>query len=972
MSGGLPSLSSYTHSSGGYTNHYSTGSDPFKVRRKTKTAKYNAAATAAAAREAAAHRDSIIGNILGVGGNLLHDAKDMATGAIPGTIQAVEHPGKALDAVVTDYKTRYGRILHGDFSDLTKHPLSYILDAATVASGGLGAVAKAGQVGKVAEAAAAGSRTAKYLNDIGKARETKIAVAKGGPKTVSVSLASHPYVRARQRTLLKLQSAPGVAKVPVFGANAKARRTLIGQQRNAEAGVRNTQPAYERAVKQLKNATAIHVFDTVARGTSPTHELQFFHHPDIHEHLSDEAHSLLDHLKSPETHKLYDEVVKHLKDSGAGQKDPYAASVKGLSKNAQHVVEALKQHKKLTDQATGLLVNTGKVGVKEALARRVAHLKIQDEVRGQKVKQPIEYMREAKERTGVLPQFVTDKMILADSKGGTFEGKLYKAGVRHPNPELAIAKHEQAASASSIQRAHSVLKENAQHIPDDKKLPKGWTWLRESDPVHDFIGVNLERFSKETQPLIESAIQAAAKDRGVDPREMYFESLTQGVPNSARLAVPKTLAQDMIDKHTRMAGTASEMLRKATSLWKGAVLAYRPAFISNNLLGNQALYHLRNGLSVRDLGRELGAVKRDRPAFEQFFNEHNQTFGHAERFLSDSKSAKVGNLAYKMVGAHELWLRAATMRRHALKLPEVRAEMRKLKGGTYDASKHGGRTIFHESLARAVHKNPHIKDEIARVIDDTMGNYRHYNKFEEGLRQLIPFYGWSRHSVRSFERLLADRPAFAQAIAEVSHEGNKQQQKDFPGTPDFMKSYLKAHLPGGINAVDTRGLNPMLAATDTVEGAKQALNMKPGEMDKALSVINPLIMDAIQSATHSNLTTGAPLPKTAFDNLPAGELLGQLIEGLPQVKIGSHLAGSDQPDKNSDRYNLTPTGRPAKHKTPMLTHSNVDLIASLLGAPVKDVNLPAAQAFQKKIDATKQPHFHASNPRKKKPKRIKF
>jgi hypothetical protein len=1192
MSGGLPSLSSYTHSSGGYVNHYSTGSDPFvKARRKTKTAKYNAAAKAAAAREAAAHHDSVIGSILGVAGNLLHDTKDMAFGAIPGAIHAVEHPIAAGKALGQDYKTRYGKILNGDFSDISKHPLSYILDAATIASGGLGAAAKVGQVGKVAEAAAAGSRSAKFLNDMGKAKTTSIALKRGEAKSVPVSLSSRPYVRARQRALLKLQELPGVSKTPVFGSEAKARRTTIGNQRNAEAAFRKTQPAYERAIKKLTTATQVHVFDIISRGTEAGHELGFYRHHTIEPHLADESKDLLKHLEQPETHKLYTEVTTHFK---TGDGDPFVRSTQKLSPEAQPVVEALKQHQKLTDQAAKHLIKAGKKTAQGLADRRVLHLRIQDEVKihdlqhevkrltgvhssaveraarlvdkdsdvarltsmlsaahagklatsidkaamtreskklaarvarahgkvedmviehplvkaavanvamlhvlrtahnthlptavaenflpgiAQTVKgahhldetvlpkaeqsvldvaeqvraglrqervhpledrqalhelllgdhqefpdkvigelerqlqgaherahgrlvgkhvSPVEnaikdaqdeidhltnkktgdYLREAKARTGILPQYTADKMILADAKSGVLKqnkGTLYRAGDRHPNPEIALVRHEQAANIASVQHAHGTMKAVGIHRPDGK-LGKGEVWVREDDPSKDFIGVNLERFGKETQPLIESAMQAVSKEKGIDPREMYFDSLTQTMPPTKpenRIAVPKVLAQDMIERHVRIHGTMSDMLHKATSLWKGAVLAYRPAFITNNVIGNQTLYHLRHGFGPRAIAA-LGALKRDRAAFEDLLNEHNATFGHAERFLSDSKAAKVGNLGYRVVGAHELWLRVATMRRHALTIPEVRAEMRALKGGKYDPAKNGGRTMFHEALRRAIGKNHAIRDEISSVIDDTMGNYRYYNRFEEGLRQLIPFYGWNRHAVRSFERLLADRPAFAQMIAEVSHEGNKQQGKDFPGTPDFMKSYLKTHLPGGINAIDTRGLNPMLAATDTVESAKQALNMKPGEMDKTLSVINPLIMDAIQSATHSNLTTGAPLPKTAFDNLPAGELLGQIIEGLPQVRIGSHLAGSDQPDKNSDRYNLTPTGRPAKHKTPMLTHSNVDLIASLLGAPVKDVNLPAAQAFQKKIDATKQPHFHASNPRKKKPKRIKF
>lgn len=120
----------------------------------------------------------------GILGNLIGDVADTAKGIGPGIWQlgkaAVNDTDQALTgssahgsfmfddigkSIAKDYGDRYGMLAHGHFKQFGKsisdHPLSYILDAVTLATLGAGAAGTAGELAVEAGTAAAGSRAAK-------------------------------------------------------------------------------------------------------------------------------------------------------------------------------------------------------------------------------------------------------------------------------------------------------------------------------------------------------------------------------------------------------------------------------------------------------------------------------------------------------------------------------------------------------------------------------------------------------------------------------------------------------------------------------------------------------------------------------------------------------------------------------------------------------------------------------------------
>jgi hypothetical protein len=92
------------------------------------------------------------------------------------------------------------------------------------------------------------------------------------------------------------------------------------------------------------------------------------------------------------------------------------------------------------------------------------------------------------------------------------------------------------------------------------------------------------------------------------------------------------------------------------------------------------------------------------------------------------------------------------------------------------------------------------------------------------------------------------------------------------------------------------------------------------------------------------------MPHSALDQLPAGNLISQMVLGLPQVRLEEHVRGNDVPDPNDPSSQFTPTGRPKKPTEHMLGRDNADMIGALLGVPARDVNLKVAQELQKRLD----------------------
>lgn len=411
------------------------------------------------------------------------------------------------------------------------------------------------------------------------------------------------------------------------------------------------------------------------------------------------------------------------------------------------------------------------------------------------------------------------------------------------------------------------------------------------------------------------------------------------------------------------------LLGKSTQVWKDLVLAGRPAFQINNLVGNTIM---AGSILGKDFVKAQSLATKGEldTAANKFFSGTLHSFGGTEKSQAENPGLyrKAVNKSYNLQGKHETMLRKSVMYTASMKVPEIKAVVRHYTGqglSEGDALTHAYTDLFKGEQGAALQR------EVRQKIDDTMGDYTRYTAGEQRLKKVVPFYGWNRHASRYLYATSRDRPGQLLALNQVSKIGkDAHNQWGFMGTPDFMNGYLKI----GGHTFDTAPLNPLKGGTDTLKSVKEIISGNPSTEGTDLgSNLNPFISAGIQGLTGKNLLTGAPIPKTAHGLL--GSVISQTVTGLPQVKLIEKALPQHGPDTSNPHTFLTTTGRlkskfvdadtghvklganglpeeaPGRH---MLNPTFQSLLATFLGVPDRgSVNIKTAQTVAKKIETDK-------------------
>lgn len=507
------------------------------------------------------------------------------------------------------------------------------------------------------------------------------------------------------------------------------------------------------------------------------------------------------------------------------------------------------------------------------------------------------------------------------SKLGDSAGSDYAAGDRVVAPMNMIMRHEWASKITDAQHAHTLLTALATRI--DGELPQNWVWVRD----------NMPKTVEYTRDLGKS--QA---DTGIATTQKFYEALRSETKPESGLAVPKQIFDEMTVGRAAMTAARHTSMARALNIWKWATLATRPGFLTVNVLSNQLMYHLKNGWDFRAFRN----AKQAAGAFDEHHSVAGATWGDSERGLSQGGRLKrlkqARDVLYILTGKHEHALRRYTMYETARKLPQVQREMRALKGGKYDPAAHEGRTMFHEAYNRAIVKHPHVRDMVTKNMDDTLGNYRYYTQTEQVLKNLSPFYGWERHSVRNFLRMAEDNPAQMAMLTAVGAQGNAKFLRDFgKGMPDFVHTYvmdnyfntIAKHLGMGdkVTSYDFGPLNPWKTAVDTgkavLKGDKKAL----------LQAAGPAVTGPLEEFTGKNPLTGAPALKTHVSNSILSTI-ERVIHQTPPVTLTENLV--------TDKY---------KHAK-MLKKTKGQVLGQYAGAAFKSPDLDLLRKSAARQDGT--------------------
>lgn len=240
--------------------------------------------------------------------NLIGDVKSSVEGFGPGLLQLVEHPNKTGAAVLSNYKSTYGPLAHGDFDTffhtLHQHPLGPILDIAALASAG------AGTVGKIVNASTKAGEEGSILSHLAyRPGEVSLKQFDGAQSGFTKATSANPLSRARETVIHNaMQKLPSQLKF--FGTDAQYTRALrkVGNGSEISAHI-NLLSRQAKSFYELKNKTERSVANAMGSGLKfgegPESYLRTIRNanPDV-----EIPHETIEALTSPEAKDLFKRV----------------------------------------------------------------------------------------------------------------------------------------------------------------------------------------------------------------------------------------------------------------------------------------------------------------------------------------------------------------------------------------------------------------------------------------------------------------------------------------------------------------------------------------------------------------------------------------------------------------------------------------------------------------------------------------
>lgn len=993
----IPAL---THYSGGKSGSVAPYSGKSVVNPKTS--------------KGSTHDGGILGGIKKVGENFASDVVHGAIGIPGGIVETVTHPIATGEAIAKDYKTRYGPLLGylnggGNITKFAKqaeaHPLSYALDASALLTGGGSLAAKIGQSAKIADDArladaAASPEAARaiqhpaltklYKATTGKTRMISAdSKALEADKTVPVPISGNPVKAFRRNALLNLQESKLIPdKTPFLGIAPRANRLGKLEQMSRAGVVRAPGRAIEAHVAQMQKkytpaeyVAAASAADHIASGATSFED----HAAVIKSHLMDNKDAIM------KSHDLdaqgFNALVKHRTEALSsdtsegreaqalttatqrtmqqramardGLKIP-AAKLKGKADDpnieSPLVKDTIKLHDLMSqaaDDSQNQLVKAGLLSKDEASQRAVLHYVITKSLTGGLKDESPAAVNKLFDEAGLpRPIYNPDRVNAGQvtklsSLNKTDTGELYKSGARSVDPLHMAFAHSIASQASDLENTHEILRGLATRIEPGKTLPHGYVWLNDT-----LKGPATKVFNE-------------SEHGGPLTTEEFNKALFhEGAPTESRLAIPSRVKGEFAGTHQAINAGRSPLVSTAVNGWRRLVLT-RPGFLTTNMGSNQLMFHAFHGVAPR----ALAGAKREEEALDEFHHAEMKSFGDeavGERPKTLTKTRKVKDSLFRLVGAHEHWMRRMSAYETIRKLPQFKTEMRALKGGAYDATAHGDRSMFHEALRRTYAKSPHLRGLVSKQMDDVLGNYRYFTALERNLKTLSPFYSWQRHSTRTFARFLEDRPATAALAMQVGMQGDKRYKKDFGADmPQFAENYVKGHSLGWVmqqlgmkgNTIDLTNLNPFdtaisagRAAQELTNGGYSGAGTKYGNLT---ALLGPLAVGPLEAYTGKSALTGAPItPGVSGQNSSSAQgMLERVLTALPQFTAAHEAI----------------TGANAQKK--MLPATRSASLSDLFGVNVRDPNIKDMKTMakrQKTLLAAEQHDAGRPQPKKKK------
>lgn len=424
---------------------------------------------------------------------------------------------------------------------------------------------------------------------------------------------------------------------------------------------------------------------------------------------------------------------------------------------------------------------------------------------------------------------------------------------------------------------HDELVKHAAILPHGEQIPHGWEELKlhrgqASAPYMQRMAGEFEH--ELSNPSLLDRLHGYGNLE--QPRDIggQFEG-------RHRLVVPRQVQRLVQDETQSHASRLAAIRNVPLGAWKALVLGLRPAFFANITIGNSILGTLQMAPGrwgfvswlhqvMPGFDKVVGGPPLGEAAMKEVFPEQvSGTFGASvmphgyqggNRLLRGASRAAQGVMPATI--AYENVLRRALAEGWAFATPEI-SKLITQNGGDVNAA-----------LRVAAKSHPQIIDGISRRIDNALGNYRTYNRFERAIKDVVPFYGWNRHVTSSLFRLASERPQLLDALLNTGEQGKAQADKIMAAMgalPAYLDQAVGVHLPSWLGGQTGPGIqtviNPHAWNPFSTIADEGRLLASPFTHAGAASDAFPLAPDVqalIEQMTGKSMMTGAPIKGNAF------------------------------------------------------------------------------------------------------------
>ena len=331
---------------------------------------------------------------------------------------------------------------------------------------------------------------------------------------------------------------------------------------------------------------------------------------------------------------------------------------------------------------------------------------------------------------------------------------------------------------------------------------------------------------------------------------------------------------------------------KSTRLFRMSILGLSPRYTAHILFGGTFLLALRSTPYMPSMLANAAKALREGSLPEEIFRTPTQEgFSRLAQGLNEHATAsgkQLGNLVTqeKIAGLFPEawksgklspfhWLKAAadvnfSFTRYAVKMQSAVAYL------DYAASaERRGYFVDEVTGERRVMTKERAMVEGMKHVEEVFGNLRNMSPAERYIsKNIMPFYGWTRHIISYVMSFPSDHPWRAMVLALMAYENSESVPKGLPERLQFLFFLGSPDKQGNVTAFDTRFLNPLrdVANYATLGGWLQSLIPA---LIAPLAIMNPQIVYG-SNELYPNVTYNQ------FFGIETASNQGNLMTGLQQ------------------------------------------------------------------------------------------